>query len=245
MHPTSFGLPASSLESEPAAFLPANYSDILPPHIPNAADLAHIRDLTALKAKNAALWESQGWVVRPDGYPITNRTEAECKSYSVECRFTYKDTFLAWDFLGDLDELETGRGKVKLVDRWDMREKSIEKILGVKRDDIVSPIPSISFSHSWSSLSDHIQRLCDVRPPIHRCHRLVPPHPSERISLALETTSLNLRHARATPARHPRRFALRNGSSSSQWSLSLRLIRRIDTGLLVDGILLCPLSRLS
>lgn len=141
MHPTSFGLPASSLESDPAAFLSANYSDILPPHVLNAADLAHIRDLAALKAKNKALWESQGWVVRPDGYPITNRTEGECKSYSVECRYTYKDTFLAWDFLGDLDELETGRGKVKLVDRWDMREKSIEKILGVGKDDIVSLLP--------------------------------------------------------------------------------------------------------
>jgi len=80
-------------------------------------------------------YASLGYDVRPDGFPITNLTAAECKSYSPECRHTYKDTFLAWDFLVDIKSVED---KVKVVDRWDMRESAVEEILGVKRDDIVS-----------------------------------------------------------------------------------------------------------
>ena len=72
--------------------------------------------------------------MRSDGYPITNLSAAECKSYSAECRHTYKDTFLSWDMLVDLSKVKE---EVKLVDRWDIRERAIEKLLNVTSDDVV------------------------------------------------------------------------------------------------------------
>lgn len=37
-----------------------------------------------IKLANAAKWK--GFEMRADGYPITNLTAADCKSYSPECR---------------------------------------------------------------------------------------------------------------------------------------------------------------
>ena len=73
--------------------------------------------------------------MRPDGFPITNLTAAECKSYRPECRGIYRDTFLSWDFLVNLGAVEQ---EVGLVDRWDMRERTVEELLGVQPEDMVS-----------------------------------------------------------------------------------------------------------
>jgi hypothetical protein len=100
--------------------------------------------LLALRADyNAAKLEKyreMGYEVRPsDGYPIVPGLDAsQCKSYSPECRFTYQDTFLSWDSLVDIDRVkEVG---VDVVDRWDLREKALEGLLGIKPEDVVSSI---------------------------------------------------------------------------------------------------------
>lgn len=103
---------------------------------------------TALAAERAALvaaalaisnakWAAKGFDVRPDGFPISNLTAKECKSYSAECRHTYRDTVLAWDFLVDLGKV---RSEVDVVDRWDVRERAVEGLLGVRPEEIVSSI---------------------------------------------------------------------------------------------------------
>jgi hypothetical protein len=57
---------------------------------------------------------------------------------------TYKDTFLAWDFLVDLNKFD---GIVKLVDRWDVRERALEPLLNITAEDIVrSSCPPLSLS---------------------------------------------------------------------------------------------------
>ncbi|GAA5859674.1 hypothetical protein JCM8547_006188 [Rhodosporidiobolus lusitaniae] len=80
-------------------------------------------------------WAQQGYEVRPDGYPIVPGLDASnCKSYSPECRFTYQDTFLAWDFLVDVDRArDVG---VVVVDRWDMRERAVQELLGLEDEDV-------------------------------------------------------------------------------------------------------------
>lgn len=62
-------------------------------------------------------------------------TASECKSYSVECRHTYKDSFLSWDWIADLSKIEAA---VRLVDRWDVRDRALEELLGVTAEDVVS-----------------------------------------------------------------------------------------------------------
>lgn len=136
LNPSSFNL--SNSEPTSPLYLPANYrstSDILqrtPEELAAASKAA--TNLARIKANNKLKWEAMGWEVRPDGFPISDRKPEDCKSYSAECRHTYKDTFLAWDFLADLDVLGES---VQVVDRWDMREKSLPGLLGVEEDDIV------------------------------------------------------------------------------------------------------------
>ncbi|GAA5969176.1 hypothetical protein JCM11641_007499 [Rhodosporidiobolus odoratus] len=99
-------------------------------------------DNSTLLEERAALAEArkqkyldQGLEVRLDGYPIVpGRDASNCKSYSPECRFTYQDTFLAWDFLVDLDRAKAVG--VEVVDRWDIREKALEELLGVGPEDV-------------------------------------------------------------------------------------------------------------
>lgn len=139
MNPNSFDLPIDDVNS--GLNKPANYnstSEIIP-RTPEEilATENHIKNLAKIKSQNRIKWESKGWIVRPDGFPISDLTSEECKSYSAECRHTYQDTFLAWDFLANLDQLD---GVVKVVDRWDMREKSLLNLLAVEEDDIVSLI---------------------------------------------------------------------------------------------------------
>jgi len=81
--------------------------------------------------------------MRPDGYPLTNLTKEECKSFSPECRGTFRDTWLDWRKVLELGEVE--RMGVRLRDRWDLREKWIEEGLGVKKEDVVRFLPLLSY----------------------------------------------------------------------------------------------------
>ncbi|GAA5859823.1 hypothetical protein JCM1840_006471 [Sporobolomyces johnsonii] len=135
LNPTSFNL--STLRADSPLNLPADFPSTLTsfPCPSCSADNATLvaQNAAGIAAKHAR-WAAMGYELRPDGYPITNLTAAECKSYSPECRHSYLDTFLAWDFLVDLDEAEkTG---VDVVDRWDIREKSLLSLLGVSEEDI-------------------------------------------------------------------------------------------------------------
>lgn len=127
MNPSSFGLPPH--RSSDPLYLPAHYPSAVPAANFNTSTLPF-----SPATNRTQHWHDLGWKVRPDGYPITNLTAADCKSYSVECRHTYKDTFLAWDFLADLDKVGE---LVGVVDRWDIRERAIEGLLNVTKDDIV------------------------------------------------------------------------------------------------------------
>lgn len=42
---------------------------------------------------------------------------------------------MSWDWLVDLSKVEK---EVKLVDRWDIRERALEELLGVTAGDVVS-----------------------------------------------------------------------------------------------------------
>jgi hypothetical protein len=73
-----------------------------------------------------------------------NATEAvhmtvdECKSYAKECRATYQDTFVAWDFLVDLKVPER---LVRLVDRFNMSREYLHELVGAtKEEDVVRAV---------------------------------------------------------------------------------------------------------
>ncbi len=137
INPTSFGLrdgPASWELSEAIEFATSSDNSTLAAEL-KADDDFHVAAAVRSQARKEANWLKKGWKVRPDGFPITNLTAADCKSYSIECRHTYKDTFLSWDFLAGLDAVGS---KVKIVDRWDIRERALLPYLGVDDKDVVS-----------------------------------------------------------------------------------------------------------
>lgn len=136
LNPASFNI--SDLSEASPLNLPANYPSTLA-SFPCPTCAADDPDRIAERLEHASAtrknWLAKGYKLRPDGYPITELTAEECKSYSPECRHTYRDTFLSYDFLCDLEKVrEEG---VEIVDRWDMREKAIEGLLGVEEKDIV------------------------------------------------------------------------------------------------------------
>ncbi|GAA5897373.1 hypothetical protein JCM6882_001870 [Rhodosporidiobolus microsporus] len=136
LNPSSFNL--SSLEPTSPLNLAGTFRSSAPDFPCPSCDADNSTLLEERAAANEAKrrkWAEQGYDVRPDGYPIVPSVDAaSCKSYSVECRWTYNDTFLAWDFLVDIDRArEVG---VNVVDRWDMREKAVEELLGVKTEDV-------------------------------------------------------------------------------------------------------------
>lgn len=102
----------------------------------DADDPVRVAERLRHDAETREKWLAMGYKLRPDGYPITELTAAECKSYKPECRHTYRDTFMSYDFLVDLDKVRDEG--VDIVERWDMREKAIEGLLGVEEQDIVS-----------------------------------------------------------------------------------------------------------
>ncbi len=139
MQPESFGFspaPPDSVLSQPAHYASSKDDFSTPASLAEPEDWYTKQQSEYRKLGN--YYKSLGYDVRPDGYPITNLTANECKSYSPECRHTYKDTFLAWDFLVDIKSVED---RVKVVDRWDMREAAVQEMLGVEKDDIVSSTP--------------------------------------------------------------------------------------------------------
>ncbi|SCV68849.1 BQ2448_970 [Microbotryum intermedium] len=145
-------VPDSEL-NEPALY-PSTLEDF-PFPTSKADDPAVVQKAIQRKALNIQRWEKMGYEIRPDGYPITNLTSKDCKSCefrtapfpqrrhhlahhctstdSPECRHTYKDAFLAWSWLVNLTVLQDA---VKMRDRWDIRERAIEKMLDVTSDDI-------------------------------------------------------------------------------------------------------------
>ncbi|BGP28789.1 hypothetical protein JCM10296v2_000525 [Rhodotorula toruloides] len=134
--PSSFNIstltPSSPL-NDPASF-PSTLSSFPCPTCV-ADNATHLALVSAANERKLAKWREKGYEVRPDGFPIVpGLGEKDCKSYSPECRFTYKDTFLSWDWLVDLEKArEEG---VRLVDRWDMRERAVMDLLEVKKDDV-------------------------------------------------------------------------------------------------------------
>lgn len=153
MNPSAFNVTPSP--SSPL-WLPGNYTSSakLPGLAPNPALLAATAERAAqhlaIQKTKYSMWE-----IRPDGYPITNLTAKECKSYSVECRHTYKDTFLGWEFLVNFDGIARELG---VVDRFDIREKAVEGLLGITPDEVVSPI-SLTFFFPILTKST----VCDAR----------------------------------------------------------------------------------
>ncbi|KAK4698576.1 hypothetical protein P7C70_g7697, partial [Phenoliferia sp. Uapishka_3] len=100
-----------------------------------------------------------------------NLTAADCKSYKKECRHTYSDTFLSWEFLTDLSKVD---GTVKLVDRWDIRERVLEGLLNVEPEDfyVMRDHDKLEyfFSYNGASTSPLVQPL----PPGSRYRSLIP-----------------------------------------------------------------------
>lgn len=137
----SFALPARSNDEREALYRPGDYlstRDTAPLNGSVYDDPLRLEKMAAAAAQKRAHWMSLGYTeFRPDGYPITNLTAADCKSYTPECRHTYKDTFLSWDSLVNLDKAAS---VVKLVDRWDIRERAVEDLLKVSASDILSLI---------------------------------------------------------------------------------------------------------
>lgn len=136
-NPASFNLSTVSPDSplnRPASFA-SSTSDYPCPTCAadNSTLLAEVAAATAAKLSK---WREAGYEVRPDGAPIIPGLKPEdCKSYSPECRFTYRDTFLSWDFLVDLDRARKDVG-VEVVDRWDVRERALVEQLGVDDSDV-------------------------------------------------------------------------------------------------------------
>ncbi|GAA5898596.1 hypothetical protein JCM6882_000875 [Rhodosporidiobolus microsporus] len=154
MHPTPFGLSPPSLSSSPAssssaplnastspdplyhpASYPSTFSDY--PSLTAPSPSSRREAAAAALASKTAKWRAQGWEVRPDGYPdVPDMKESECKSIRPECRSLVNDTFIAWEQLVDLRKAARVGG-VKLRDRWDMRERAVEGLLNVTREDVL------------------------------------------------------------------------------------------------------------
>ncbi|GAA5889087.1 hypothetical protein JCM5296_007160 [Sporobolomyces johnsonii] len=139
MHPLSFNLTNSTdLASSPLS-QPAHYPSTAD-EFPSPSDISpeeRLARLAAARATKAAYWTSLGYSLSPEGYPVhTNVTAAECKSFSPECRWTYEDSWLAWEKVVDLESV-VRTGIVRVRDRWDMRERAVEELLGVKPEDVL------------------------------------------------------------------------------------------------------------
>ncbi|SGY29885.1 BQ5605_C002g01092 [Microbotryum silenes-dioicae] len=65
--------------------------------------------------------------------PDTMENAADCKPSDAECQKP-STTFVSWDRLVDLDAVTRNNG-VKLVNRWDMREKALEQLLEKRPED--------------------------------------------------------------------------------------------------------------
>ncbi|GAA95578.1 uncharacterized protein L969DRAFT_58563 [Mixia osmundae IAM 14324] len=60
-------------------------------------------------------------------------TAEECKSYAKECKSTYKNTFISWDFLADLYKAERD---IRLVDRFDVRLEHLFELTNTTQADV-------------------------------------------------------------------------------------------------------------
>ncbi|GAA5951577.1 hypothetical protein JCM21900_000518 [Sporobolomyces salmonicolor] len=139
MHPLSFNLTNSTDLAASPLSQPAHYPSTSD-EFPSPFDISpeeRLARMTAARAAKAAHWTSLGYSLSPAGYPVhTNLTAAECKSFSPECRWTYEDSYLAWEKVVDLESVVRS-GIVRVRDRWDMRERGVEELLGVKSGDVL------------------------------------------------------------------------------------------------------------
>lgn len=167
------------------------------------------------EAETRARWEAMGYEVRPDGFPIVPGLTAEdCKSYSPECRFTYRDTFLGWDFLVDLEKARSIG--VDIASRWDVRERALLQSLNLRGDDLVSAFSRVlqlnRSSCSLKSPTVRARRPAKVRLPFRRRRRTVSADdPAQQRSLSMESQRLPGRLARASASSPPRRIYARIG----------------------------------
>ncbi|GAA6006516.1 hypothetical protein JCM10207_004959 [Rhodosporidiobolus poonsookiae] len=150
MHPASFLLPPSSsdnttslpfnsLTSPDPLFHPASYPSTYTDFPSRTADppATHRQKLADLRASKAAVWRAKGYEMRPDGYPdVPGMKPEDCKSKKDECRNLVQDTWLAWDKVVDLRKV-VAAGAVKVLDRWDMRERAVEKLVNVTKEDVL------------------------------------------------------------------------------------------------------------
>ncbi|BGP52781.1 hypothetical protein JCM8202v2_000338 [Rhodotorula sphaerocarpa] len=172
------------------------------------------------EAETRARWEAMGYEVRPDGFPIVPGLTAEdCKSYSPECRFTYRDTFLGWDFLVDLEKARSIG--VDIASRWDVRERALLQSLNLRgddlyvledrqkydfrfTDDVVPSAPMIQLSNDPSRWNRNVS-LDALRELPHRVLLVGSMHGSGRVHLTREpgaqewTTALAQSMAFSTP----------------------------------------------
>ncbi|GAA5932367.1 hypothetical protein JCM3775_001204 [Rhodotorula graminis] len=135
-NPSSFNLSTVAPDSPlnpPASFTSSATTYPCPTCM--ADNSTFLAEAQAAAAAKQSRWHDAGYETRPDGYPVVPGLKFEdCKSYSPECRFTYRDTFLSWDFLVDLDRARAVG--VDLVDRWDLRERALVEQLGVAESDV-------------------------------------------------------------------------------------------------------------
>lgn len=138
MHPSTFSLPSSSPNSS-LSFSSSNFPSTSSQY-PSYTGLPLSERLSLLassRASKALHWKELGYEMRPDGYPLTNLTKEECKSFSPECRGTFRDTWLDWKKVLRLDRV-VEEMRVRVRDRWDLREGWIQDGLGVEKKDVVS-----------------------------------------------------------------------------------------------------------
>ncbi|GAA5940307.1 uncharacterized protein JCM15063_002596 [Sporobolomyces koalae] len=125
LHPALFDL-AANVSSDSPLFTPTDFPTTalqFPSYtgLPLSTRLEALALARKLKAQH---WQSLGYSMRPDGYPITNRTKEDCKSIEPECRGTFEDTCVAWDKVVGLSEIGAS-GVVRIKDRWDLRERAL------------------------------------------------------------------------------------------------------------------------
>ncbi|GAA5838393.1 hypothetical protein JCM9279_003230 [Rhodotorula babjevae] len=172
-NPSSFNLSTATPDSPlnvPASFTSSATTYPCPTCMAdNATFLAEAAEAAAAKQNK---WRDAGYEVRNDGYPIIPGLEPEdCKSYSPECRSTYRDTFLSWDFLVDLDRARAVG--VDVVDRWDLRERALVSHLGVAESDVYVVEDRETYDFQFSDRASADAPLIDDNPTSSHYKRVV------------------------------------------------------------------------
>ncbi|GAA5903202.1 hypothetical protein JCM8208_002236 [Rhodotorula glutinis] len=172
-NPSSFNL--SSLTPDSPLNPPASFTSsatTYPCPTCMADNSTFLAEAHAAAAAKQSRWREAGYEVRLDGYPIVPGLKPEdCKSYSPECRDTYRDTFLSWDFLVGLDRARAVG--VDLVDRWDLRERALVSQLGVNESDVYVVEDRETYDFQFSDRADADAPLVDDNGTVSHYKRVV------------------------------------------------------------------------